>query len=618
MKLVIDFETYWEKGYSLKKMSIPEYVHDPRFRVYGAGVYSDTGITDFILGRDVKSWVERNVDARNNDVTLIGHNLGFDYYILHNIYSISFRTLHCTRSMSYNVLGRRSSGGVAADLGSLGRYLRLRTTKTVMPTPAEMTGLLAEQAMAEMGRYSQYDARLCYEVYQSLLPRVSAPELEMPLISHTLKMFCERGVWIDKERLHELRRSATTNVRDILHRANVTRPEVSEVKSFCKLLEKELTHGVPEKEGKNGSIPALAKTDPFVDEAAKKPGRVGDLCRARLAVKSSDQTLARLQTLEKIFHLAGKVPVELKYYGAHTGRWSGTGGINFQNFKRGGGLRELLLPSGPGGSFVIADYSQIETRVLAVLTDEFSLLDLFYSGEDVYSDFAEKVFHTPVSKTSDDPRQKSLRLIGKGCILGLGYGMAGKKLLTTFEKDPASKALVTSGEITATLCEGLVEKYRDTYSSIPEYWGKTERDFRKAMRGSSSGMFSPRDGSVCCTLPSSRTIVYHNPREVEERWGGSRGLVFGPGDGENIYGGRLVENIVQAVARDILGEAILALDGVYPIVFHTHDEVVINNQGKVLDDFHEAQIRRHLQSPPKWMDSIPLEVDIKVSERYTK
>jgi DNA polymerase bacteriophage-type len=139
----------------------------------------------------------------------------------------------------------------------------------------------------------------------------------------------------------------------------------------------------------------------------------------------------------------GKLPIPLKYYGAHTGRWAGSDKVNFQNLpsrdKKKKTLKNAVIA--PEGYMVInCDSSQIEARVLAWLAGQDDVVKAFAEGRDVYSEFATKIYKKPISKANPIER-----FVGKTCILGLGYGTGALKLQHTLKTQPPG-AVVTEDE----------------------------------------------------------------------------------------------------------------------------------------------------------------------------
>jgi DNA polymerase bacteriophage-type len=294
--------------------------------------------------------------------------------------------------------------------------------------------------------------------------------------------------------------------------------------------------------------------------------------------------------------------------------------------------------AGPGKVLCVADYASVEARGVAWCAGEATLLEAFARGDDTYCQLASKVFGRPVTKG-----MKRERAVGKEAVLGCGYGMGADRFARRCEE--RGIGLAAAG-VTA---EDVVEGYRDanpaiagtrvTRNGISRREGGLWRDVEAAAReavergviGWAGRCEFERDGdALAVRLPSGRRLLYRNAR-VEPRVPGycdKLGLppvekptvVFdnAKGKAEVTYGGKLTENVVQAVCRDLLVAALLKCErrGL-PVVLHVHDEVVI----EVPAAEAEGELRRLLEvmsTPPAWAEGFAVEVEGFVAERYSK
>jgi DNA polymerase len=325
----------------------------------------------------------------------------------------------------------------------------------------------------------------------------------------------------------------------------------------------------------------------------------------------------------------GRMRGNLRYYGAATGRWSGSG-AQIQNFPRGSigdvetlsqlfqsGSREMVelffgdpieaaksalrsaIVAPEGKMLLVWDYAQIEARVLAWLANETSLVKLFAEGKDVYKAFASKVYGKPEAEVT-----KGERFIAKTMVLGLGYGMGATKFQAT---------LAGYGvEVSEAFALRAVETYRDTFKNIVRLWYSTERDAVNAV-----GKWRREDGYLKCLLPSGRDICYYGA-EVKESRGRSR-LTYKSTLGvtvitEETYGGKLVENIVQGIARDVLVDGMFELERAgIPIDATVHDEVIAESERDRLEEGIAL-----LTKEQAWRKGLPLAVEGFVCRRYRK
>lgn len=262
----------------------------------------------------------------------------------------------------------------------------------------------------------------------------------------------------------------------------------------------------------------------------------------------------------------------------------------------------------PGHTLHVCDFSAIEARVIAWLAGEDWVLDVFRAGGDIYCETASRMFHVPVEKHGANAH---LRQRGKVAVLALGYGGG----VAALEAMGGSRLGLTKQEERDT-----VAKWRDSNPRIVRMWDIMERAAVEAIktgreavihRGTAIGH---RWGMLTVTLPSGRMLCYPRARiemEYDDGWRGDHEVITYEGTDQTTkkwgtmrtYGGKLTENIVQAIARDILGEVLLrARASGFAVVFHVHDEVVIEAApGQTL-----SQVEALFSAPPAWCPDLPL------------
>lgn len=415
-------------------------------------------------------------------------------------------------------------------------------------------------------------------------------------------------------------------------------------KLFPKILRELLgDESLPMKQGKKKMIPALAKTDEGLQQLLNHPNeKVRQLCEARLAAKSWPTWIKRIENMEKQSNCCdNKLPIALHYYGGHTGRFSGGEGLNFQNMGgRGRGtpthpliqsMRQLLVAP-KGNKFFIVDFAQIEARVLAWLAGQNDLVEGFKNGQDIYSEFATFLFGCDVRKPidTDTPGEMQLHKIrrgfGKDAILGCGYGMGTNKFFDNCRKNIDLRPLFDSGEYDWDFIHKLIQTYRSKYAKIPAFWREIEKAFRIVTKYPGEQRFynshiNPDtgvpwlslwndNGKTYIQLPSGRILYYRHAKvdgkQIKYHWG-------------HLWGGSLTENIVQAIARDIMAESILRLEYEgYKIVLHVHDELVILVPEKQATEFIGDCIIDTMCENPDWASGLPIDAEGDFSERYKK
>jgi len=277
-------------------------------------------------------------------------------------------------------------------------------------------------------------------------------------------------------------------------------------------------------------------------------------------------------------------------------------------------LRGLLRP--PAGKvFVGGDYSSIEARITAWLAKEKWVLDEFVSGRDMYKVAAAKIFNIAYEAVSKDQRQ-----LGKVAELALGY----QGWLGAFKNMAAAYGM----EIPDEQAKPIILAWREAHPATVRLWDSVEQAaFRAVDEGKTFEvgpvMFGAKDNFLWCRLPSGRLLAYHRPHitEVTRPQGVRKAIGFYAVDSytkkyslQTTYGGSLVENIVQAIARDILAEALVRLDMFgYDPVLHIHDEIICEAENPDLEEFQRLMI-----TLPKWAKGIPLAAGCEISEMYTK
>jgi DNA polymerase len=275
-------------------------------------------------------------------------------------------------------------------------------------------------------------------------------------------------------------------------------------------------------------------------------------------------------------------------------------------------LIRTALISSEGNRLIVADFSAIEARVIAWLSGEKWRLNVFNTHGKIYEASASAMFHVPIEEiTKDNP----LRQKGKIAELALGYGGS----VGALEQMGALKMGLTKDEL-----QPLVSMWRSANRRICAYWNEVQDAAIEAVKGSlKHGIgFRVAKGVLFCKLPSGRELAYYRPEIRPGKFGGDalcyQGLDQTTKQWKRIdtFGGKLVENIVQAIARDLLAYAMLNLDKKgYSIVGHVHDEIIIDAPKHFgsLDEVIEI-----MTTGPVWAKGLPLAADGFESEFYKK
>jgi len=419
--ITLDFETYYDKDYSLSKMTTEEYINDPRFEVIGVGIKWDDNHTKWLAaGTEEFNDEMEELQVVASDCAIICHNTMFDGAILAWKFNIKpgfwFDTLSMARALhSVEVGGSLKALASHYGIGAKG--------DEVIAALGKRRADFSVDDLIRYGNYCRNDVDLTYKLFEKL--GNNFPDDEFKLIDMTLRMYLEPVLMVDDalliDRLAEIRadkQALLGTLKDKLEAADEeeVRAKLSSNKQFAEILR---LWGIdaPKKlsptTGKETL--ALAKTDEGFIALQEHPDPVvQQLCAVRLGTKSTieESRVERFIGIGK--RNRGRLPVPLRYYGAHTGRWSGQDSINFQNLpsrdKKKKTLKNSVVPP-PGHVIINSDSSQIEARVLAWLAGQQDVVDQFASGEDVYSTFATKIYNKKISK--ETPIE---RFVGKTCI----------------------------------------------------------------------------------------------------------------------------------------------------------------------------------------------------------
>jgi len=285
-------------------------------------------------------------------------------------------------------------------------------------------------------------------------------------------------------------------------------------------------------------------------------------------------------------------------------------------------LRSMVIPD-DGKQMYFCDYSSIESRILAWLTDEKSILDIYNRGDCLYKEMAGGIYNL------DDPqslgKKSQERTVGKVAILGLGYG-CGAKSFQTFAEDTYGVIL------TLTECEDIVKAYRTKYSIIKNYWYRTGDAAIAAIRNPGEAFYCGKcayyrrknNGALFCRLPSGRKLVYFDPSIQKEKkpWGWVDQIYYyglHPKTKQwcklSTYGASLVESQCQAFSRDIMAPAMLRLEAAgHPVNFTVHDEIV----GQTAKDTDPKTIEDLMCEPMDFYEGLPLAAECEMGMRYRK
>jgi len=451
------------------------------------------------------------------------------------------------------------------------------------------------------------DVELTYKLFNVL--KKDFPNFELALIDLTIRMFSEPQLRLDLNVLNAHLEDVVNKKEQLLSKVNHDKKKLTSNPQFAELLREygiEPPTKISPTTGKETY--AFAKSD----EAFKKLQEHDDpevqaIVVARLGVRS---TIEETRT-QRFIDIAGRgtLPIPLRYYAAHTGRWGGDDKINMQNLPRGSQLKKAMRAPA-GYKFVDCDLSQIEARTLAWLAEEDDLVEAFDRGDDVYKIMASAIYDKP-----EDEINKEERFVGKTTILGAGYGMGAVKFKAQLKNFGV--------ELEQEECDRIIKVYRDTYPEIPKLWRKAGKMLDVVM-GDQSSSFG-RDGILevegkkGIKLPNGLYIKYPELRKETDEDGKTE-LLYKTRKGRTlidtrIYGGKVIENVCQALARIVIGEQLLRVSQKYKVVMTVHDAI-----GCIVPEDEVEQgmrlVEKVMKIRPKWAPDLPLDCEGGFGDSY--
>ncbi len=619
----IDFETFYDREFSLSKITTERYVRDPRFEAILLGIKKNNGPVKWIPKPLIEPFLKA-IDFSKS--AILCHNTAFDGAILSWRYGVKPKLWLDTLSMArplHNVT-------VGGSLKALAQYYKLGAKGDEVINA--LGKRYADFSKQELERYAEYcvnDVELTYQLWLRL--KKELPPSELLVIDQTLRMYTQPMIELDvpllEKHLGEVRQrkdDVLKELADIVGMGEQFDPAALKTllmsnPQFAKLLNLLGVTAPTKISARTGKETfAFSKTDQaFLALLEHHDERVRAAAEARLGTKS---TLEETRT-DAFIGIAGRgpLPIMLNYYGAHTGRFSGGDKVNLQNLpSRGNTTIRQALRAPEGYEIIACDSSQIEARTVAWLAGQDDLVQAFREGRDVYSEFASEVYGRTITKAD-----YTERFVGKTCILGLGYGMGADKFRKTLA---LAKIHIDENE-----AERIVRLYRQKYWKIVQLW-QTCNQILKDMVGNRTGSLKEvvvydKEG---IRLPNHLRITYPALRQTKDGFqyindartyrkalkdrvaGGSLDDL----PWTKIYGGKVTENIVQALAGIIVRwQMTLIGQAGHFVAFQVHDEnvcVVPTASAEAA----EAEIIRIMSTPPAWAPDLPVACESGRADNY--
>jgi DNA polymerase len=602
--ITVDFETYYDKEYSLSKITTEEYVRHKQFEVIGVGVKVDDEKTEWYSGpkEKVRFWLGK---FKWLEALVLAQNTAFDGAIMSWHFGIKPKGWLDTMCM-----GRALNGvDASASLKALAeRYEVGVKGDEVVAALGKRRDDFTEEELERYGSYCCNDVELTYAIFQKMMEKFPAKELKV--IDVTLRMFIDPRLELDLPLLEQHLEDVIKKKEKLLEIAAANKEDLMSNDKFAELLKQlgvEPPTKISARTGKEAW--AFAKTDENFKELQEHPNlKVQALVAARLGNKT---TLEETRT-QRFIDIAGRgrLPVPIKYYAAHTGRWGGDDKINLQNLpsrgQNAGKLKDSIKPP-PGYVLIDADSSQIEARTVAWIAGQTDLVEAFENGEDVYKIMASAIYGKDVADVT-----KEERFVGKTTILGAGYGMGAEKFQLQLK--------IFGVDIPVNECKKIIDIYRQTYPKIPALWRQAQLCVNAILTRSATPF-----GVVDAVTFDATEKGFLLPSGLWQRYEGLQKVTDAEGKEQyeyktrkgfvKIYGGKVVENLCQAVARCVIAEQMVKISKKYKVVLTVHDAVAC-----IVPLEETEQAAKYVEScmrwRPEWCQTLPLNCEVGYGESY--
>lgn len=618
----LDFETYYGTGYSLslQKYNTPTYVRDPQFKIHMLGVRIEDEPAFILSPEEIRDWIAQHDWANTR---MIAHNAAFDGFILSDVFNVHPARYFCTQAANRAILQGEVRNGlefVAPRWGVGFKGKELVNSKNKRD--------LTEEEFNELAGYCatnpDSDINLTWRLFQKM--RKHLPEKEQELMHMTTEQFCKPELLLDDPRLTAYLNEQKSHREALVKAGGASEKSFASPAKFAALLEK---HGVtpPQKYSNKQKklVPAVAQDDLEwlqLQDQWKREGNTQLLALAAARMEcASSINLTRPQRLLDYSNGGNPIGAPYNYYKAHTGRWTGAESMNYQNFRRGSEVRKSIKAP-PGFVLNVRDLSQIELRMNAYLSGEQWVLDTLADGVCIYSKFGGQIYNDPEevwrqykALTEQFPEYGEKRFVGKVSELGLGYGMGWEKYQFTLAVGAMGPPVIIDEAAARNIVYDL---YRPSHPKIVEQWGLFQHYAMQMLDPQCNIDYKGiiRFGHQHISLPNGMYLYYPKLRwDSEENnlvyWDAEKGYW------KKLYGGLIAENVIQALSRIVMTDAMLKINPHYRIVLHTHDELVSLCRVEEAEQCG-ALMEAALTTPPTWCAGIPLECEGGYDVCYSK
>ena len=582
----LDFETYYDKRCSIKTLGPLGYFSHPDFDAYMVSVVGDNGVKFVGHPKDF-DW------SLLKDSIVLSHNASFDeslyfYGVSQNWWPDKWSgEWHCTADMAVYCGLPRSLKGATAQAYDL---------KVDKSTRDNMSGKRWENMTSEFKKevsdYALKDSELCLQLWQDYSSNWPERERRISLVN---RRCVQRGLPMNTELL----RQQLETIKAELFEAESLIPWIGERPLLSRPAFDDQCRAV-------GIEPpaSLAEGDPDAEEWLRVNGQKFAWVGAVKNWRRINSLKCKLESFDYATMPNGRFYGNIMYFGAHTGRFSGSGGnLNLQNLPKdemfGVKMRHLIAPK-EDKRLLVVDLSQIEVRTLCWLAKDHETMKEIKESEDIYEAFAIRfgLWSREKGSLRNDPK---MRHKVKAMVLGCGYG-AG-----------APKFAMMSG-MSEKEAKDAVNLYRSKMKSVKKLWSDYTTDIITSY---------DTENRFTVDLPSGRTLDYGRLKPVKQN-DKIQYVAMMPKNGKRVpvklWGGLVAENASQALARDIFSHMLCKINDIgngVELIMHVHDEVVVEVDADKAEQALD-QIIQIMSTPPDWILDIPVSAEGQILTKYEK
>lgn len=626
--VTLDYETYYGDDYTLSKMTTEAYVRDPRFESIMLGIK---------VNQDQPFWVPRDtiqlhLDALHLDrCAVLTHHAHFDMLISSYHYAIRPKMLFDTLGMARALHGANGRLSLAALAE---RYGLGKKGNEVVNAKGMRFADFSPSFLAKYGLYCCNDVELTYQLFMRMLDQFSREELEIH--DKVIRMFTQPQLELDEDMLKEYAAQLHAEKMALMLQAGVQKADLMSNDKFAlellnlgveppkKISPSWLKKLPADRDPDKQLVYAFAKTDHGMQALQEHPDtRVQILVEARLKNKTTiaEKGAQRLIGMSQ----RGPATIYLKVSGASgTHRLSAGDKFNWQAMKRGSPIRKAVKAK-KGHKIVVGDSSNIEARLLDWLAGQEDMVQVYRDadagiGPDMYCVIGGRIYKRPITKANDpDERQ-----MGKVVKLGLGFGMGEDKFMISVRgqaKDKHGRPLVLARDFAHYIVHDV---YRGSHKHVVNLWKRADSALELISKGVENVAVDPRGVVKTCKggllMPNGLKILFPDLKRVKDEVSGRWEWEFWNGKmRERIYGAKVVENIIQCLARIIVFSQCLKtakeVKAEADWVHSVHDEGLYHAH-----EFYAAWVLERLltnmKAPPVWAPDLPLNSEGGFHERY--